>query len=96
MHDQRGHVGQPEDAILGACLICELCRCVPLTEDTADDSSELLQEIEEKSGRKFLRTACLYLPAGSAFPGSLFLSFLLLLQAFLRLVFTFRASVGGR
>lgn len=67
----REHMGQRGGRHRGAFLVCALRQCVPLAEDTANASSELLQEVAEKSGRTvILHAACLYLPARSAFPGS--------------------------
>ncbi|KAL0615416.1 RNA polymerase II subunit A C-terminal domain phosphatase SSU72 [Plecturocebus cupreus] len=49
-----------EEATLGAFLISELCQCIQHTEDMENETDELLQEFEEKSGRTFLHTVCFY------------------------------------
>ncbi|XP_036353647.2 RNA polymerase II subunit A C-terminal domain phosphatase SSU72-like [Ochotona princeps] len=49
-----------EEAIIGAFLICDLCQHLSRAKDMEDEMEELLQGLEEKSGRDFLHTVCFY------------------------------------
>lgn len=50
----------PEDATLGAFLICEMCQCFLYTDDMENDMDLLLQDFERRKGRSFLHTVCFY------------------------------------
>nr|XP_044609007.1 RNA polymerase II subunit A C-terminal domain phosphatase SSU72-like [Equus asinus] len=61
----------PEDATLGALLICELCQCLQHTDDMEDSLAKLLLAVEEKRGKKFLHGGCFCCRAGLVLaPGS--------------------------
>ncbi|KAG8522925.1 RNA polymerase II subunit A C-terminal domain phosphatase SSU72 [Galemys pyrenaicus] len=50
----------PEDASLGALLICDLCQRLQHADDMEDSASRLLLEVEKKTGKGFLHTVCFY------------------------------------
>ncbi|XP_039112492.1 RNA polymerase II subunit A C-terminal domain phosphatase SSU72-like [Hyaena hyaena] len=50
----------PEEATVGAFLICKLCQCLQRTADMENDIDGVLLEFEAKSGKTFLHTVCFY------------------------------------
>ncbi|XP_075857421.1 RNA polymerase II subunit A C-terminal domain phosphatase SSU72 like protein 6-like [Microcebus murinus] len=50
----------PEGAMLGAFLICELCQGLQQLADTQDQMGRMLLQVEERTGKSFLHTVCFY------------------------------------
>lgn len=65
-HEQPVHVinmdvvDNPEDATIGAFLLCDLVQMMDRSEDLDDDLDEIIQDFEEKCKRGILHTQCFY------------------------------------
>ncbi len=53
-------VDNPEDATIGAFLLCELVKSMAASPDLDDDIEDIIRECEEKSGRSIMHNICFY------------------------------------
>lgn len=66
VHEQPAHVinidvvDNPEDATIGAFLLCDLAQTLEASEDLDDDIDEVVQEFEAKCNRTVLHTVAFY------------------------------------
>ena len=50
----------PEDAMIGALVLCELALSLSASDDLDDDLEDILREYEERSGRALMHNVCFY------------------------------------